>query len=469
MDLTANNAAGAATIAVGVILLVFFIYAAVQSVAENEPRAGVRFLLFAVFAPLPYFVAGGLAFQSSIVFAVLLLALTGLVAVLFAIPTGTTARTGNDTPTTRIDERDTMFSRQHLEVGTTWFEQYYRDNPTRRAPDDAFRAEPGLLQRGARHYNPQTFCAADASFTTVEQLRPLVDGPVAQERVHYDPVGMTRFIKRWAVKLGARRAGVTELQDYHKYTVVGRGADYGQTVALDQKFAIAVTVEMDKRMLDSAPLGTIVMESSQQYLASGAIAIQIAEFIRGLGYPARAHIDGNYRVVCPLVARDAGLGEIGRMGLLMTPDLGPRVRIAVVTTDLPLVVDRRRYGMSMIDFCTDCKKCAEACPSRAISFEGRTVIDGAKRWQIDSEACFTLWCKLGTDCGRCVSVCPYSHPDNLLHRTVRFGVQRSRWFRKAALKLDDVFYGRTPPPDDLPGWMRLEGEAGSGEQVTVIS
>lgn len=70
--------------------------------------------------------------------------------------------------------------------------------------------------------------------------------------------------------------------------------------------------------------------------------MQLAEFMRSIGYPARAHIDGSYRVVCPLVARDAGLGEIGRMGLLMTPELGPRVRIAVVTTDLPLVPDGTR-------------------------------------------------------------------------------------------------------------------------------
>ena len=47
--------------------------------------------------------------------------------------------------------------------------------------------------------------------------------------------------------------------------------------------------------------------------------VQLAAAIRDLGYPARAHIDGNYRVIAPLVARDAGLGEIGRMGLLMTP------------------------------------------------------------------------------------------------------------------------------------------------------
>jgi ferredoxin len=468
MDLGSIGAVGAITIALGVMLLVFLVYAAVQSAAENEPRAAVRFLLLAVVVPLLYFVAGGIALQSSDAVAVSLLALTAAMGLVYAIPTGTTALPGEETPTTRIDERDTMFSRQHLEPGSARFEDYYRDNPDKREPDDSFRAEPGLLQLGARNYNPYAFSAADASFATVEQLRALVDGPVAPHLVQSDPAEMTRFVKCWAVKLGARGVGVTELRDYHKYTVVGRGADYGQPVKLNHQFAIAVTVQMDRRMLDSAPLGSIVMESAQQYLASGAIAIQLAEFIRRLGYPARAHIDGNYRVVCPLVARDAGLGEIGRMGLLMTPDLGPRVRIAVVTTDLPLNADHRRHDMAVIDFCTECKKCAEACPSRAISFEERSVIHGAKRWRIDSEACFTLWCKLGTDCGRCVSVCPYSHPDNLLHRMVRFGVRRSAPFRKAAVKLDDVFYGRTPPPDDLPRWMAVsefgERRTGSGER-----
>lgn len=465
MDLGITGIVGASTIALGVVSLAFFSYAAIQSFAENEPRATVRFLLLAALAPLLFFVAGALAFQSSIGFAVLLLGVSIAIGIAFAIPTGALARRGDDTPGARIDERDIMFSRQKLAPGTERFEQYYRDNPSKRALDDAFRAEPGLLERGARHYQPHTFSAATASFTTVEQLRTLVDGSPARERVHCDAAEMTRFIERWAVKLGARRVGITELQHYHKYAVVGRGTDYGKPVELDHEFAIALTVEMDKRMLDSAPLGPIVMESAQQYLASGAIAIQIAEFILGLGYPARAHIDGNYRVICPLVARDAGLGEIGRMGLLMTPDLGPRVRIAVVTTDLPLVASPRRREMSVIDFCNVCKKCAEACPSRAIPFDDRRVVDGARRWQIDSEACFTLWCQLGTDCGRCVSVCPYSHPDNLLHRTVRFGVRRSRWFRKTAVKLDDLFYGRTPPPADLPRWMVMN--IGNGEQIAV--
>ncbi len=78
--------------------------------------------------------------------------------------------------------------------------------------------------------------------------------------------------------------------------------------------------------MSAAPAAPTVMESAHKYLISGAIAIQIAHFIRELGYDAMAHIDANYELICPLVARDAGLGEIGRMGLLITPKHGTRVR-----------------------------------------------------------------------------------------------------------------------------------------------
>ncbi len=446
----------AISVAVGLVLLLFLAYATIQSHRENEPRAARVFLFLTVAVPLPYVLAGALESPNSTAIIYVLLSVIAVALLVYLVPNERRVGAEDDTPTTRIDERDIMFSRDKLEVGTPRFEQYYRDNPDKREADDRFRAEPGLLSKGARNYNPFAFSAADASFTTVEQLRPLAEGQVAEERVVADPAGMTTLLKRWAVKLGALEVGVTELRDYHKYTVVGRGDDYGQKVVLNHAFAIAFTVEMDKRMLDSAPFGPIAMESSQQYLASGAIAIQLAEFIRRLGYPARAHIDGNYRVVCPLVARDAGLGEIGRMGLLMTPDLGPRVRIAAVTTDLPLVPDDRNRDHSVIEFCRECKKCAHACPANAITFDDRTDVEGVSRWQIDSEACFTLWCKLGTDCGRCVKVCPYSHPDNLLHSLVRFGVRRSGLFRRAAIKLDDVFYGKSPPPSELPEWMRIE-------------
>lgn len=441
------------TLVVGVALFGFLLYASRASWREGERRATALFFLLAVTAPLPFVLVGALGFRAEAGAAVGLLAATAVGLLVWLLPLGRARRLEYDIPTTRIDERDIMFSRRLLQPGTERFAEYYGERPQKQAPDDAFRAEPGLLATGASASHPLAFPAADASFWTIERLRGHVDGAAAPQRADCDPASATTFLKHWALKLGAVSVGVTELRDYHLYTTVGRGPDWGRPVELDHTHALALTVEMDKATLDRAPLAPTVMESAQQYVASGVIAVQLADFIRRLGYPARAHIDGNYRVVCPLVARDAGLGEIGRMGLLMTPQLGPRVRLAVVTTTLPLTPDGRRRDASVIDFCLHCSKCAAACPSHAIPFGDRVDIAGVTRWQIDQEACFTLWCRLGTDCARCVRVCPYSHPDNLLHNLVRAGVRRSAPFRRMAIRLDDVFYGRAPPPAELPQWM----------------
>jgi reductive dehalogenase len=201
------------------------------------------------------------------------------------------------------------------------------------------------------------------------------------------------------------------------------------------------------------------MESGRQYVEAARIAVQLAAAIRNMGWPARAHIDGHYRVIAPLVARDAGLGDIGRMGLLMTPKLGPRVRLGVVTTPLELVPDTPTRDATVVDFCERCRKCADNCPAGAIPPGDRAEYDGEPRWRIDGDACFRYWNAVGTDCARCMAVCPYSHPDSVLHNAVRWGVRRSGLFRRAAVRLDDIFYGRRPVPRPGPRWTR-SGSAG---------
>jgi reductive dehalogenase len=210
---------------------------------------------------------------------------------------------------------------------------------------------------------------------------------------------------------------------------------------------------MDLAMVSMAPAAPTVLESAHQYANAAKIAIPLANFIRSLGYPARAHIDGNYRVIAPLVARDAGLGELGRMGLLMTPTLGPRVRLGVVTTDMPLVPDPRADDTSVLDFCRVCQKCAHNCPVRAIPFGDREDIGGALRWRINDTVCYRYWAATGTDCARCMAVCPYSHDDNAMHNLVRWAVRRSGAARRATVWLDDLFYGADPGSRALPSWM----------------
>jgi reductive dehalogenase len=234
---------------------------------------------------------------------------------------------------------------------------------------------------------------------------------------------------------------------------------------LDHRYAIAFSVEMNRDMVATAPAAPTLLESARQYARAADIALELSLFIRSLGYPARAHIDGDYRVIAPLVARDAGLGEFGRMGLLMTPTLGPRVRLGVVTTDLPLIPDRRSADDSVLDFCTICNKCADACPVRAIPFDDRQEIDGAQRWRINHDTCFRYWNVTGTDCARCMAVCVYSYPASPMHNAVRWAVRRSGAARRAALWLDRAFYGRVPSPKAAPGWVPEQALVGPEERA----
>ncbi|HPQ40656.1 MAG TPA: 4Fe-4S dicluster domain-containing protein [bacterium] len=440
----------------------------IASIREKEYRAAWRLGTLAAGMVLPYFVLAVLDFPGRPLLSAMALAVPWLIAVrLLRQSPPPDLETGIPESVTlpRFDERDVMFSRAVLVPGTGRYVEYYSRRPDLEPVDGAWRRLPGLLSRESLFYDPGWFASAEASFRAVAALHTLVenggvngaepanavDTPNAALAAEpADPAAArTDWLLRRARALGAVDAGVTRLRTHHLYSHVGRGAEYGNTVDLSHPFALALTVEMDRNVMQHAPHAPVVAESARQYFRCGAIAVQLAEIIRELGYTARAHIDANYRVICPLVARDAGLGEIGRMGLLMTPRQGPRVRIAVVTTDMPLaetVPDGTDAGdPTVIDFCRRCRKCADVCPGRAIPFDDRQRIDGALRWRIDAEACFTYWCRAGTDCGRCMAVCPYAHPDGGMHALVRWGIRRNDAFRRLAVRMDDWIYGRQPP------------------------
>jgi len=373
------------------------------------------------------------------------------IAIIFLIPFSATKR-NDPVPITKVDERDTIFSRRLLKANTDRYNDYYNNNNNLKEIDDLCRELPGLLSNESKFYHPEIFSASKAVFDLVKGLQSHTNGDVSSEIVQGASGYFSSFIKGIISKMGSHSVGITESKDYHFYSFRGREFNYGDTVKNKHKFAIAFTVEMDRELNMTAPLAPTLFESANQYYNSASIAVQVAKMIRDMGYAARAHIDGDYELICPLVAKDAGLGEIGRMGLLMTPNLGPRVRIAVVTTDLPLIADKRFSDSSVINFCELCKKCADTCPGKAIPFGNREDEKNLERWKINSEACFNYWCTVGTDCGRCMAVCPYSHPDNIMHSLTRALIKRNVLFRRLAVKLDDFLYGRKPTPAKIPGW-----------------
>ena len=438
----------------GLFTLLGLLSFALVSIQEKHNRAGRISLLLGLLTIALYTILilapTGVQIAASILIAAIFLA--GIILLLW--PARKTL-VPSPPPDKQVDERTIIFARARLEPGTERYHNYYREHPEHQPVDDAFRAHPGLLTTGSAFYNEVLATSPEGGFFLTESLRDAVDGPISANQVRRSPEQMAHFVKNLAGYHGAVDVGICKLQPYHIYSHIGRGSGvYGAPVTLDHAFAIAFTVEMSHEMITSAPRMPAVMESAHQYASAGAIAVILAAAIRSLGYPARAHIDGNYRVIAPLVAKDAGLGEIGRMGLLMTPRLGPRVRLAVVTTDLPLIPDPPTFETSVLDFCTSCKKCAAVCPSQAIPFGDRsTHPDGTLRWKIDAERCYTYWTRVGTDCGRCMAVCPYSHPDTIMHNLVRFGVKHSSNFRRAAAWMDDLFYGKIPLPHKPPDWI----------------
>jgi len=428
--------------------LTFLVLAAFAclSLREGEHRAAHIALTLAIVISVSLFLFSQLSLTIKLVLLGIIAAGVIAVVILFTLPIGQVER-GNDVPISRFDERDVIFARANLIPGSREFEGYYAMRPENRVIDDRFRALPGLLSPDAIKADPLIFASAKASFALTKAMREEAEGPVAGVREELTEIQSTYMVKRLARFYGAVTVGITELHPYHIYSHIGRGTgEYGARIMLDHRYAIAFTVEMDHGIMAQAPEASVVMESARKYAQMGVIGLKLGYLIRSLGYPARAHIDGNYRVIAPLVARDAGLGGIGRMGILMTPHLGPRVRLGVVTTDLPLVPDTRSDDTSVLDFCRICVKCAENCPSRAIPTGDRAEVEGALRWRIDADQCFRYWNTIGTDCGICMSVCPYSHPDNWGHDFVRWAVRRSGAARRVALKLDDLFYGRIHTP-----------------------
>ena len=191
------------------------------------------------------------------------------------------------------------------------------------------------------------------------------------------------------------------------------------------KYVIALAFEMDREAIATSIAGPQAAASGMGYSRMAFTTGTLAEFIRGLGYHAIPC--GNNTALSIPIAIDAGLGELGRNGLLITPRYGPRVRLAKVFTDLPLAPDQPiSFGVQA--FCEVCGKCADTCPGRAIlpGHNARTYAavtssnnPGVYKWPVDAEKCQRVWCHAGHDCAVCIRVCPFNHPDSWLHRTTQ--------------------------------------------------
>ncbi|HMA77037.1 MAG TPA: 4Fe-4S dicluster domain-containing protein [Candidatus Krumholzibacteriaceae bacterium] len=342
----------------------------------------------------------------------------------------------------RYDERDNIFSRSNLWDHPHLMEEYYKDKPRLKEIDGEIRGRPGFGSSKHTYFDYYSTPCFISAFEYLEKTIPASRGVPAQEKKKIDKKKFTEAITEMAKFYGASDAGFTSLKGYHLYSHRGRHADgWGEEITNTHKTAIVIVAPMNVEMFKKAPSNSVIQESARKYVETAKISNLIASYIRTFGYGARAHNDANYETLCVPLAVDAGLGELGRMGLLVHKRYGPSVRLAVVTTELELPGSKRK-DFHIESFCKFCKKCSDNCPTGSISGGSEPESRGFKHWSIDQEKCFSYWRKIGSDCGICLAVCPYSKPDNLMHRLVRFYISRNILNQRVALFFDDLMYGR---------------------------
>lgn len=349
-----------------------------------------------------------------------------------------TANTGIE----QYDERDHMFSRNSLQCYPGIAKEYYDKHPEFSEIDAKIHEKPELGEKGGRFYDSYLTPVAAAAFNVLSKTQHLVRGDRAEDKADIDIERFTRIIKEIAYYYGAVDLGIARLKGYHLYSHAGRHQEnYGEPIENNHRSAIVIIVAMDAKMLKEAPTVSAILESSKQYVESAKIAHIIAEYIRSFGYDARSHVDGSYETLCVPLANDAGLGEVGRIGLLIHPVYGPCVRISVVTTELELPKTKgKNYHIGT--FCQICKKCADNCPAGAISKTGKTSTRDFEHWSIKQENCYSFWKDVGTDCGFCIRVCPYARPNTLFHRLAKYYVSRNPLNQRIGLLLDNLLYGK---------------------------
>ncbi len=305
------------------------------------------------------------------------------------------------------------------------------------------------------------------------------------------PEENTRMVRAAAKIYGASSVGVVELDEntrklfYSSDGWDGRRWEFEdvdkayetkkkKVIPYKAQWVIVYTVRMSQPTMALAPSVLEEAATSMGYSEGTSVQLRLQQFINRLGYQCMT--DGNMGSSgnSPGFGVLAGLGELSRLNRLVSPRWGPMVRVFKVITDLPLA-PTKPIDAGIFRFCRDCKKCAEFCPTNALSMETEPTWEiqgpwnnpGVKAYYEKAPNCFSGWLSLGGhDCGICLASCPFSKQDKSfihIHDFVRQVIATTPAFNRMLRKLDtDRGFGNDPEAwweFDLPphGYKNTQG------------
>ncbi len=257
-------------------------------------------------------------------------------------------------------------------------------------------------------------------------MQPLISAMVPLQGTRYklaptdfggdlsDPARNAQAMKALGHYLGADFVGICRAEPWMYYShddVEGKSLDayhdYAVVMLIDQGYETMAGASGDDWISAS--------QSMRAYLRGAEIAGIMAAHCRRMGYSARAHSNAHSEIIHNPAILMAGLAEVSRIGdTLLNPFIGPRSKSVVMTTDLPLAIDKP-IDFGLQDFCDRCRKCARECPCNAITFGSKVMFNGYEIWKPDVEKCvkYRVTQMRGSACGRCMKMCPWNREDTV--------------------------------------------------------
>ena len=212
-----------------------------------------------------------------------------------------------------------------------------------------------------------------------------------------EPTGgdVSQDIKDKAKDLGFLEVGIT-YYDY-RYTYQSK-KDY-----VKFPHVICLAYEQDFEPTQTIPSIDAEIVHSSTYRTEGAAALELAAYINSIGYHAQIQSPtDNTGPYIPMFV-EAGLGQLGACGYLLTPSEGSRCRLIMITTDANVSYDKPvDYGIHA--FCQVCQVCVNRCPGRAL-MRDKIWWRGLEKNKLYFKRCRPVMARyLG--CGICMKVCP---------------------------------------------------------------
>ena len=230
--------------------------------------------------------------------------------------------------------------------------------------------------------------------------QPLVDAAMVTGEI--EPVGtpeigkdMTGAIRLRARELGFGEVGFTRFDRHYAYQSKRRWIKY--------EHAICLALEQDYWQTQTIPSLDAEFAHFGTYEIEGAKGLELAAYIRELGYHAQVHSpNDNSAAYIPMFVA-AGLGQLGANGQLLSPHFGSRSRLMIITTDAPVTYDEPvDYGIHQ--FCQECQVCVNRCPGRALVKE-KVWWRGVEKNKLIYDRCRPVMATY-EGCAVCMKVCP---------------------------------------------------------------